>query len=142
MEAMCPCIGLDSKNSGLPAIYFSFTLTNTTDADVDATLMMSQQNLAGWNGSDVIVNEVENAGYGANLNAKMTLKNMTAIDMSKTSLRVRSSAVGKTRKKRKKGMTRKDNTDMQGLRDGGRAIAPSRTTHRSRGRGTQRKDKA
>jgi uncharacterized protein (DUF608 family) len=91
MEACSPCIGLDSKNSCLPAIYFVFTVNNTSNAAVEATLMMSQQNLAGWNGADVIENEVENPGYGGNLNAKLGLQGMTAIDMSKTTLSERGS---------------------------------------------------
>lgn len=93
MEACSPCIGLDSKNSCLPAIYFVFSVVNTSNAAVEATLMMSQQNLAGWNGADVIENEVENAGYGGNLNAKLGLQGITAIDMSKTTLSARGSGM-------------------------------------------------
>jgi len=32
MEAFNPCIPLDSKNSGLPVIVFTFTVTNTSSS--------------------------------------------------------------------------------------------------------------
>lgn len=32
MEAFNPCIPLDSKNSGLPVIIFTFTVTNTSSS--------------------------------------------------------------------------------------------------------------
>ncbi|EGD82452.1 hypothetical protein PTSG_11966 [Salpingoeca rosetta] len=87
MECMCPCIPLDSKNSGLPVIFFNFTLTNTTSDAVDVSLLMSQHNLVGWDGETAIENETEFAGYGGNVNAKMTMDGVTAVDMTSTQFR-------------------------------------------------------
>ena len=47
MEAFSPCVALDSSKSGVPVIYFTFTLTNQGSEAVTARLLMSQQNLAG-----------------------------------------------------------------------------------------------
>ena len=45
-----PCIALDSKNSGMPAIFFQFDVSNPTSSAMDVSMLFSQQNIAGWDG--------------------------------------------------------------------------------------------
>lgn len=85
-EAMSPTIALNSKDSGLPAIYFNFTVSNPTSAAMEVSLMTSLQNFAGWDGISPITNEVLNAGYGGNTNSLLKLPGMTAVDMCNPSL--------------------------------------------------------
>ncbi|XP_065909541.1 non-lysosomal glucosylceramidase-like [Dysidea avara] len=86
MEAFNPCIPLDSKNSGLPVIVFTFTVTNTSSSAANVTLLGSLQNFAGWDGASAITNEVYNSGYGGNTNALLQTNGYTAIDMSNPTL--------------------------------------------------------
>lgn len=86
LQALNPCIGLNSKDSGIPMIAFSFKVTNPTSDPLEVTMMQSQQNIAGWDGASTINNEVENTGYGGNINAMITMSGITALDMSNPTL--------------------------------------------------------
>ncbi len=85
LEAFSPFIPLNSKDSGLPAVIFNFTVTNPGDVPVRAALLGSQQNLVGWNGKTHI-DGVHNLGYGDNVNTLVKLAGLTALDMANTRL--------------------------------------------------------
>eukprot|EP00056_Hartaetosiga_gracilis_P003823 m.67759 g.67759 ORF g.67759 m.67759 type:complete len:704 (+) comp11593_c1_seq1:153-2264(+) len=87
MESISPCIPLDSKNSGMPVVYFTFTLENTTSSPIDATLLMSQHNMVGWDGATPIQDEIKFPGYGGNTNTALTLSGFSGIDMASTQFR-------------------------------------------------------
>lgn len=87
MECLSPFIPLDSKNSNLPVVFFVFTATNPSATEpVTVSLLMSQQNCAGWDGHSSINNEVENPGYGGNVNSVFALDGLVALDMNNPSL--------------------------------------------------------
>ena len=48
LEAFTPFIPHDVKNSALPAVIFNFTITATTDEEVDVMLMASARNIVGY----------------------------------------------------------------------------------------------
>lgn len=50
LESFSPMIPLNAQDSGLPAVVFRFTLRNTSEAPVEASLLASQPNLVGWDG--------------------------------------------------------------------------------------------
>ncbi len=50
LEAFSPFIPLNTKDSGLPAVVFCFTVRNRSQQPVDAALMASAPNLVGWDG--------------------------------------------------------------------------------------------
>ncbi len=50
-EVLSPFIPLDSKDSALPCIFFTFTATNPTAAPLTVSIMQSQQNFAAWDGA-------------------------------------------------------------------------------------------
>ncbi len=54
LEAFSSLIPNDIKNSSLPSITYKFTATNTSDKDIEASLMFSWENLLGTGGSMVI----------------------------------------------------------------------------------------
>jgi uncharacterized protein (DUF608 family) len=81
LEALSPFIPLNSKDSGLPAIIFNFTITNPHDGKVRVSLMGAQQNLVGWDGK-THVEGIRNAGYGGNVNTLTQLRGISAVDMS------------------------------------------------------------
>jgi len=85
LEAFSPFIPLSSKDSGLPAVLFNFTVTNPGDQAVHVSLMATQQNLVGWDGKTHI-DGVRNSGYGGNVNNLVHLQGMTALDMGNVSL--------------------------------------------------------
>jgi non-lysosomal glucosylceramidase len=84
-EIFSPFIPLNSKDSGLPAIIFNFTITNPLDHDVSVSLLGAQQNIVGWGGKTVI-NGTRNPGYGGNVNHVVHLRDITALDMGNPSL--------------------------------------------------------
>jgi uncharacterized protein (DUF608 family) len=85
LEAFSPFIPLNSKDSGLPAIIFNFTITNPHEGKVRVSLLGAQQNLVGWDGK-THVDGVRNAGYGGNINNLTQLQRITALDMSNARL--------------------------------------------------------
>lgn len=80
LEAFSPFIPLNSKDSGLPAVLFNFTVTNPQDRAVRVSLMAAQQNIVGWDGKTHI-DGVRNIGYGGNVNSLVHLREVIALDM-------------------------------------------------------------
>jgi non-lysosomal glucosylceramidase len=81
LEAFSPFIPLNSKDSGLPAVIFNFTVTNPHEGAVRVSLLGAQQNLVGWDGRSY-VEGVRNARYGGNVNTLTQLQGIAALDMS------------------------------------------------------------
>jgi len=86
LESWSPKIPSNSKDSAIPAIIFDFHVKNTSTNVVDISLLSSLQNIAGWNGHDVINNEVDCHGYGGNANSLLTSGSLYGIDMNNLSL--------------------------------------------------------
>ena len=85
LEAFSPFIPLDSRDSGLPAILFNFTVTNPGDHALFASVAATLQNIAGWDGAAPI-DGVRSFRFGGNTNSLVRLGNMAAIHMSSTRL--------------------------------------------------------
>jgi len=85
LEAFSPFIPLNSKDSGLPAILFNFTVANPHDHALSVSLMATQQNLVGWDGKTHI-DEVRNPGYGGNFNSLTHLQGAAVLDMGNARL--------------------------------------------------------
>ncbi len=85
LRALNPFIPLNSWDSGIPAILFTFTVTNTSDVVVDGTLMAAQQNIVGWDGRSTI-DGIANLGYGGNVNHLISTHSIAAIDMRNSRL--------------------------------------------------------
>lgn len=73
MEAMCPLIPGDVKNSSLPCAIFTFKVENPTDESQEVRLLASQLNFVGWNGHDKIIDmdnddKTSMPGWGGNVN--------------------------------------------------------------------------
>ena len=94
LEAFSPFIPLNSKDSGLPAVAFNFTVTNPLQRAVQVSLLGSQQNLVGWNGKTYIDGN-SNPGYGRNVNSLAHLHGLVALDMANTRLGVDHPANGR-----------------------------------------------
>ena len=85
LETFSPFIPLNSKDSGLPAILFNFTVTNPHDHALSVSLLATQQNLVGWDGKTHI-DGVYNPGYGGNVNSLAHLRGVAALDMTNVRL--------------------------------------------------------
>ena len=85
LEAYSPFIPLNPRDSGLPAVIFTFTVKNTSQQMLDASLLATLQNGVGWDGLTPIAG-VECPCYGGNHNSVVRLRGLTAIDMGTTSL--------------------------------------------------------
>jgi len=85
LEALSPFIPLDSKDSGLPAILFIFTVRNLSGSPVKTTLVATTQNAVGWDGISPIVG-VELPHYGTNRNSLLKLSGLTGIYLSNDSV--------------------------------------------------------
>lgn len=83
LEAFSPFIPLNHKDSGLPAIFFIFTVRNRGEKPVELSLAMSLQNAVGYDGLQP-VSGVQHPSYGGNRNALIRLAGMAALDMSST----------------------------------------------------------
>jgi non-lysosomal glucosylceramidase len=84
LEVFSPFIPLNSKDSGLPAIIFNFTITNPQSYPVFVSLMGTQQNIVGWDGKTEIAG-VRNPGYGGNVNHVAHLRGLSALEMENPS---------------------------------------------------------
>ncbi len=80
LETFSPFIPLNSKDSGLPAILFNFTVANPSDQPQQVSLMATQQNIVGWDGKTSI-DDTHHAGYGGNTNNLVHLRDMSALVM-------------------------------------------------------------
>ena len=85
LEAFSPFIPLDSKDSGLPAIFFNFRVANVTDQVMRVSVLASLQNMVGWDGIAPIEG-TRSSGYGGNRNTLARLDGLTTIEMTTTSL--------------------------------------------------------
>jgi len=87
LEAFSPFIPLNPKDSGLPVIVFIFSVGNTGRKPVDVALIASLQNAVGYDGfSPMLGNreQVENVGYGGNVNRVVKRPGLTAVHMTST----------------------------------------------------------
>lgn len=82
MEAYSPFIPLNPKDSGLPAVAFTFRVKNTVSHLLDISLLATLQNAVGWDGLTPIVG-VECPCYGGNRNHVIRLRGLTAIEMGR-----------------------------------------------------------
>ena len=81
LEAFSPFAPLDSKDSGLPAILFIFTVRNSGNRPVRVSLAGSLQNAVGWDG----LAEIKGAEcelYGGNRNEVVRTDGFKAVHMS------------------------------------------------------------
>ena len=87
LEAFCPFIPLNSKDSGLPVILFSFRVVNPAAVPMRVSLLATLQNMVGWDGVSAI-DDTRNSGYGGNVNTLLRRAGLTAIEMTSTRLGV------------------------------------------------------
>src|SRR5581483_2118338 len=85
LDGFSPFIPLNSKDSGLPAILFNFTVTNPTSVSHHAALAASLQNAVGWDNVAPIF-DTRCSMYGGNVNTVLRVGDMTALNMSSTRL--------------------------------------------------------
>lgn len=85
MEAFSPFIPLNSKDSGLPAIFFNLTVTNATEESHVASVAASLQNSVGWDGVAPIF-DTRCQVYGGNVNNLVRAGTSTTIAMGSTHL--------------------------------------------------------
>jgi uncharacterized protein (DUF608 family) len=85
LEAWSPFIPLNSEESGLPAVIFTFTLVNTSKNTVRGCLAAALQNAAGWDGMTPISGN-RCALFGGNVNRTTNLRGAPAILMDNPSL--------------------------------------------------------
>ena len=81
LEAFSPFIPLNTKDSGLPAVLFRFTMRNRTGAPVEASLLAAAPNLAGWDGYGAI-EDLRHVDLGSNFNVVQTGPDATTLTMS------------------------------------------------------------
>jgi non-lysosomal glucosylceramidase len=85
LESFCPMIPLNSKDSGLPAIIFNFTVTNPNDKRCDVSFAATLQNAVGYDG----IAQIEGTRcplYGGNVNAPLPVNGTKGVLMSKLGL--------------------------------------------------------
>ncbi len=85
MEAFSPFIPMNSKDSGIPGIYFVFKVRNPGKQPVSVSLLGSLQNAVGYDGGSKIEG-VANQSYGGNMNKLLKDPNAVIIDMDNPSL--------------------------------------------------------
>ncbi len=85
LEAFSPFVPLDARQSGLPAIMFTFTVRNLLDRHLHVLLGASLQNAVGWDGITPI-SGVHNPLYGGNVNKVRQRRDHTSIVMENPSV--------------------------------------------------------
>ena len=85
LEAFSPFIPLENKDSGLPAIVFSFTVTNSASQAMMVSLAATLQNTVGWDGATPIAG-TRCSLYGGNFNTLVELGDITAVNMGTSRL--------------------------------------------------------
>ena len=85
LDGFSPFIPLNSKDLGLPAIIFNFTVTNPTTGAHHGALAGSLQNAVGWDNVAPIF-DTRCPLYGGNLDTVTRLGEMTALNMISTRL--------------------------------------------------------
>lgn len=81
MQAFSPFIPLNSRDSGIPGIYFVFTLSNPGREQVSVSVLGTLQNAVNYDGY-AKVNGVRFAGYGGNTNTPLEVAGATGLLMS------------------------------------------------------------
>lgn len=81
LEAYTPLIPMRARDSAVPAVVFTFTITNRTDERVRVSLAASMQNAVGFDGLGEI-DGVANPGYGKNRNRVVRRPRLTAVHMT------------------------------------------------------------
>lgn len=81
LEAFSPFIPLNTKDSGLPAVLFRFTMRNRTDKPVETSLLAAAPNLAGWDGYGAI-EDLRHVDFGSNFNVVDSNPAATTLAMS------------------------------------------------------------
>jgi len=95
LEAFSPFIPLEDKESGLPAIVFNFTVTNSASQAMMVSLAATLQNTVGWDGATPI-SGTRCSLFGGNFNTVVGLGDITAINMGTSSLPVDHPGYGST----------------------------------------------
>ena len=85
MEAFSPFIPMNSKDSGIPGIFFVFKVKNPGSQPASVSLLASLQNAVGYDGASKI-DGVKYQGYGGNENKLLADSEATIIDMRNPSL--------------------------------------------------------
>lgn len=85
MEAFSPFIPMNSKDSGIPSIIFSFKVRNRGVLPVSVSLAGSLQNAVNYDGYSRI-DGVRFRGFGGNVNNVVSRKGYTALNMTNPSL--------------------------------------------------------
>jgi non-lysosomal glucosylceramidase len=80
LRAFSPFIPLNSRDSGIPAVTYTFTAENTGRRPAQVAFLASIQNAVGWDAGTKIEG-VQFAGYGGNVNRLEQRPDFTAIDM-------------------------------------------------------------
>jgi len=80
LEAYSPFIPLNPRDSGLPAVVFTFTARNGNPETLHFSLLATLQNGVGWDGLSPVAGVVCPC-YGGNGNSVVHLPRLTAIDM-------------------------------------------------------------
>jgi uncharacterized protein (DUF608 family) len=85
MEAFSPFIPMNSKDSGIPGIFFVFRVKNPGGKPVEVSLVASLQNAVNYDGRSKI-DGVRFQGYGGNVNEVVKQPKFTALRMSNPGL--------------------------------------------------------
>jgi len=81
METFSPFIPLRARESAIPCAFFTFTLENRTDREVEVALLAAQQNAVGFDGQGPIL-ERQARGYGGNRNRVLVDSGVTLLHMT------------------------------------------------------------
>ncbi len=84
LEAFSPYIPLNTKDSGLPAAIFRFTVRNASDAPIDASVMVAIPNLVGWDGYGPIEPGAKSSEFVGNKNTAPNVEHVALIEMTST----------------------------------------------------------
>lgn len=84
LEAFCPYIPLNEKDSGLPAILFRFTVKNATDTSIHAAVMGAIPNLIGWDGYARPEPGPRDSEFGGNRNEYAVADDISRIEFTAT----------------------------------------------------------
>jgi len=84
MEVYNPLIPMDLKNSAIPCAIFRITVKNTSNNNVNISLLASQQNAVGFDGYGKIQGENSRnfSGYGSNVNEIISDSTSTSLKMT------------------------------------------------------------
>ncbi|MCC6793649.1 MAG: twin-arginine translocation signal domain-containing protein [Candidatus Hydrogenedentes bacterium] len=84
LEAFSPYIPLNTKDSGLPAIIFRFTVRNVSNAPVEASILTAIPNLVGWDGYGQLEANTRFSEFAGNVNSEPKAERVALIEMTAT----------------------------------------------------------